>query len=209
MNKWFLTTCVVGGIALASLAFAQGPKGGANGPQCAIGQGGGAGEPGMQRGMEKRGGPGEHLLRALEHNPELAKEVGVTDEQIAALKKAQYDNEKTMIRLRSDADLARLEVKNLMQADKVDKAAVMAAVDNAGKVMIELRKAQIGAAIQAKEILGADTMEKIHAKMGQHMKAMRGQGKGRGGPQGRNGGRGPGPGPEGMQESGAADDAAI
>lgn len=181
MNKWIITTCVVGAIALAAVAWAE--------PGGKPGQGG--------RGPQGQRGAG-HALQALAHNPELAKELGVTEEQIATLQAAHYENEKNEIKLRGNKDLARLEVKKLLKADTVDKEAIMAAVDTAGQASIELRKAQIGFMIQVKEVLGKDVLQKLREYGREHMREARQGGRpgpGRQSPDNRSGGevqRGPG-----------------
>jgi Spy/CpxP family protein refolding chaperone len=147
MKKSLIAVCMAGGIAVAALA---GPGG--RGP---AGEGFGPGHPpGHGRGLE-----------ALVRNPELATKLGIKPEQIAALQAAQYENEKTMIKLRGDFELARLEVRKLVDADSVDKAAVMAAIDNAGKIGTEIRKAEMSQMLKAREILGKDTIAKIREEM--------------------------------------------
>jgi Spy/CpxP family protein refolding chaperone len=186
MKSKVIVLCVAGVLALAALAFAQpGPGPGAGGR--------GAGGPGGSRGGF---GPGMGA-EMLAHNPDLAKELGVTDEQIAALKTASYAHEQQTIKLRADFEAAQLEVRKLMEADTPDKAAVLAAVENAGKAGTELRKAQVSHMLQVREIVGKDVTKKLRAELRERMKERReerggaGWGPGRG-PRGPGMGRGPG-----------------
>lgn len=147
MKKHWMTALVAGSALAAAAAFAAPGFGGPDGARR---------NERPDRGPH--GGPG---LERLLQNPRIAKEAGISDAQIESLKAAEYEQRKTIIKLRGDADLARLEVRKLMQAEKVDKAAVLNAVDKAGRAMTELRKAQIEHHLAVREILGPETCAKL------------------------------------------------
>ena len=132
----------------------------------------------------------------LLRNPDVAKKAGVTDEQIAALKTAHYEAEKQRIDLQRDAQVARLEVKNLLQADATDIDAIHTAIDKAGLAMTAMRKAQVDQQLKVKEILGKETLAKLRELGREKMMERRDQRGGRGGPgpgpQRERGERGPG-----------------
>lgn len=86
--------------------------------------------------------------------------IGLTDEQVAALKTRMAEAEKTMIRLRSEVELAEAEVRRLMREENPDRAAIMKAVEAAGAAHTALRKAQIEERLAIREILGQDGARK-------------------------------------------------
>ena len=176
MNKWMTMTCAAGVIAVAAIAWA-GPDGRGDGPG---------------RGPGREQGHGGHLGGGLGHllnNPELATELGITTEQIATLREAQYEHRKKMITLHSEAQLARLEVKKLMDAEPVDQEAVLAAVDAAGLKATALKKSTIQQMLKVREIVGKEALQKLHSHMREAM-AERRQGRGDNRPQGQGPGRG-------------------
>lgn len=167
------------------------------------------GGPGGAPWMQQRGGPGLQQMRgpmgapggeqkidhgeALRHilsNPEVAKRIGVTDEQIAKIKDLQFAHEKAMIDLRAKAETAKLDVRKLMESDKVDRDALSKAIDAAAASESAARKAEILHMLDIKETLGADTMKKIKEGVRERLqRAMPGRG----------GSQGPGPQAEGKR----------
>lgn len=165
-------------------------------------QRGGGGAPWMQQrggpGMQQMRGPmgppgGEQkfdrgeVLRHILSNPEVAKRIGVTDDQIAKIKDLQFTHEKAMIDLRAKAESAKLDVRKLMESEKADRDALSKAIDAAAASESAARKAEILHMLDIKETLGADTMKKIKEGVREHLQ------------RGGMGGRGPqqGPGPQG------------
>ena len=185
MNKWLVMTCATGAIAMAAVAWA-GPDGNQER------QGPGPGQE--QRHGGHRGGGFGPLL----NNPELAAELGVTPEQVTALREAQYEQRKQTITLRSEVQLARLEVKKLMDAEPVDEAAVLAAVDAAGAKATALKKSAIQHMLKVREIVGQETLQKLRAHMRDQFRERRQGFRNEGGGQGP--GRGPGPGSSMMDD---------
>jgi Spy/CpxP family protein refolding chaperone len=181
MKTWVITTVVAAMLATATWAApGQGQCGGGGGKD----KGGPGGGPG--------GGQG---LQAILKDEQLAKQLGMTDAQIEAVHDAAYANRKDSVKLRGDAELARIDLHKLMEADTPDLDAVMKAVEKSGAAETALHKSEIALKLKIREIVGADTMKKIRA----HMREVAGQkfqdrrngppGRGPGGPQGQ----GPGP----------------
>ncbi len=159
MNKRLIAVCAAAGLTLASAAWAE--RG--DGPRADWKR------PGNQPGGPPEGG----LIGMVLDHPDAAKQAGVTEEQMAELKKIRAAGEKAGIQLRSNVDLARQEVRTLMDADTVDKKAVMEAVEKGGQAMTELRKAEIGQAIEARALLGKDTVAKLREALRKEMRADR------------------------------------
>ena len=118
---------VVAVAALSCVAFAEGPEGGQR-PE------------GPHRGFGPRDGfgpmmGGDPIVRMVS-NPAVAEKIGLSDEQKAKLKdlkSASVSNREAQKKVR-EATMKQVE---LMKAEKIDEAAVMAAIDE----VFELRKA--------------------------------------------------------------------
>ncbi len=174
MNKWILTSCVVGGISLAAVAWAEGPE-----PM----EGDGPRPPMRERMAERMGDregggqPGrELLLRAVLQNPELAAKVGLSEAQVKTIREAAYAQREQLVKLRSDAELARMQVEKLSSADKVDKDALMKAIDAAGQQEIAVKKAEMAFQLQVKELVGPEVMKKLRETMKEQFAERRAKG---------------------------------
>jgi len=143
-------------VSLAAVAMAEpGPGGGREG------RGGpGGGGPGIGGGQGHGPKAGMILQRVLQ-NEALAKKAGLTDEQIATLKGSLLETQKQMIKLRAESELAELEVRRLMDEDKVDRAAVMKAIDAASAAHTAIRKAGVEERLKVRETIGQETLNKI------------------------------------------------
>ena len=172
ISKWKMTTAAAALIAAAAFAPAEQPQ-----------QGGPA--QGMRRPMQQmRGeeaGPGgavqkpgqEMILKAIMQSPEFAKSVGLTDEQVKAVKDAAFAYRQSMVKARSDAELARLEVEKLQDADKPDEAALMKAIDDAGAKETAIRKAQAAFELKVKGLIGTEAQQKIRERIQARMERAR------------------------------------
>ncbi|MFH0953429.1 MAG: hypothetical protein V1873_03770 [Verrucomicrobiota bacterium] len=87
--------------------------------------------------------------------------MGVTDKQLAALRDGAYKMERELIKLRADGDLARLEVKHLLDQDQPDQEALGKAIEEAGRIQTQIRKAKLLEQVRVRQILGKDTVAKL------------------------------------------------
>lgn len=142
MNKAILAAAWIG---LGALAASAQP--GPGGP-------GGRDEQRFER-------PQRGRLEALLNNPEAAKKLGLTDNQIASLQARLDESKKQLIKLRTDVELAELEVRRLMRANNPDRAAVMKAVEAASAAQLALRKAMVDERLAVREIVGPEIAEKV------------------------------------------------
>lgn len=143
MNAWKTMLVVLGATALTATAQPNAPRGGAGGP--------GDRPEHMQRGMD---------IAALLDNEDIVEKLGLTDEQVAALKARAAESEKKFITLRADVELAETDVRHLMREDKPDREALMKAVETAGQAMTNLRKALVEEQLAFREIAGPDALRK-------------------------------------------------
>ncbi len=171
--------------ALACVAFAEGPEGGAR-PE------------GAHRGFGFREGRGPMAMGSdpivrIVSNPAVAEKIGLSDEQKAKLKELKGSpdgNRETQKKVR-EATMKQVE---LMKAEKIDEAAVMAAIDEVYELRKEMAKSQARRVIAVKSILTPEQVAKAHEEL-KKMSEARGERSARRAAQregkGRRGGRGP------------------
>lgn len=174
MNKWIVTACVVGGMSLAAVAWAKGPE-----PMEGDGPRPPMRERLAERMGEREGGgqPGrEMMLRAVLQNPELAAKVGLSEAQVKSIREAGYAQREQLVKLRSEAELARMQVEKLSSADNVDKDALMKAIEAAGQQEIAVKKAEMAFQLQVKELVGPEVMKKLRETMKEQFAERRAKG---------------------------------
>ncbi len=141
---------------------------------------------------EKMGCPMMMDSRCLTRMEAKARELGVTDEQIEAVRSVFEEGRQEMIELREQARAARKNVWSLLKQDNPDLPAVNAAVEEAGMLQIRIKQATIARMLKAREIVGKETAEKIVQSCRRDCGPRRGM-KGREGKAWRKGGKGCGP----------------
>jgi len=127
-------------LAMTATAFAAGPNGG-KGPM-------------MRGGME---GGGDPVVRMVT-NPKIAEKIGLTDEQRKQIK--QIDKAYRVDDQRKALRAAMEKQSELLKAEKVDEAAVMAEIDKAFEARKEIAKRQTKRVISIKAILTPEQIQK-------------------------------------------------
>ena len=117
--------------------------------------------PAEGRGGE--GGPG-FGMRNPERMEQALREAGATDEQVAKLREQGYQMRKQMISLRAEREQAELEVQHLLGQDKVDREAVLKAVEKLGAVETSIHKLRVQHQLDMRELVGPDTCKKLHKR---------------------------------------------
>jgi Spy/CpxP family protein refolding chaperone len=175
MNKWYVASAVSGLLAMAAVVWAE--------PQREVR--GGEGERPAPRGerMEKIRSVGSEqapakvtILRALMQSPELARSVGLTEEQVKAIRDAAFAHREAMVGVRAEAERARLAVERLQEADKPDEAALMKAIDEAGLKETAMRKAEAAFELKVKGLIGPEVAAKIRERIAARMERARMEG---------------------------------
>lgn len=143
-------------LCCAALAEGQGPQG--PGPR----------EGGRRGGPRGGGVPMMDPIVRIATNPQMSEKLGISDEQKAKLKelKSGGRNSETQKKVREATE----RQAELLNADKIDEAAVMKAVDEVFELRKEMAKEQIRRVIAVKSIL---TSEQI-AKAREAVKSMSG-----------------------------------
>jgi len=115
-------------------------------------------------------GPREAFLHRIIQNPELAGQVGLTEEQIKTLKATMFKAREREIKLRAKIELLGLEQAKLMMQDDVDEEAVMELVEEKWALKAELAKIPIRQMLTVKKTVTPEQLEKIRAVVRERMR---------------------------------------
>jgi Spy/CpxP family protein refolding chaperone len=126
------------------------------------------------------------MLRAALDNDRVKAALNLTDQQVARLRQSLVDTEKATVKTRADIEVGRIELRELMRADKPDRDAVMRKVQEISDLQGQMMKQRVDALVTAKTVLTPEQQKKIRAFM-ESRAAMRWRGGER-----RQGGMGPG-----------------
>ena len=155
-------------LTISGLALAQGaaPRDGRQGHD---------GSDRMQRGMNggshgAGAGHMEMLFGRMAENPELREKLGITDEQIQALRNKSFEFRKKQVDLRAELEKAGMDQARLMMEDDPDEDAIMAAVEKAGATKTALAKLQVRQMLLVKKTLTPDQVAAIREIMHERMK---------------------------------------
>ena len=193
------------GLAILALALSCGPILSQDGPQAppaaepngpgrAMGPGGPNGGHGQwsqrRTGFERgqRGPRGEFGLSRLLSDPEIQQKVGVTPEQVAKIRQQESTFRKAEIRQRADLQVKRVDLRDLLAADKPDRAAIDAKLQDISTSQLALEKSRVNFRLDMRAALTADQREKLRQATRD-----RWQGRGRGGHRGPAADNGMGP----------------
>jgi Spy/CpxP family protein refolding chaperone len=140
---------------------------------------------GMHKGMRGR----EFGLGRLLSDPAMREQLGVSAEQAAKIRQQESDFRKTEIRGRADIEVKQIDLRDLLAADKPDRAAVDAKLQEISTSRLALQKSSIDFRLNSRDALTAAQREKLHQIMRDRHRP--GGGPGSHGPRGM-GQRGPG-----------------
>ena len=144
--------------ALSCVAFAEGgPEGGPR-PD-----GGRRGFGPREGGMGTMMGGMDPIVRMVS-NPAIAEKLGLSDEQKAKLKEIKGDKESNR-EAQKKAREATMKQLDLMKAEKIDEAAVMAAIDEVFELRKAMAKEQAKRVIAVKSVPTPEQVKKAHEEM--------------------------------------------
>ncbi|MGC2330163.1 MAG: periplasmic heavy metal sensor [Candidatus Acidiferrales bacterium] len=148
--------------------------------------------------MGRRGGFGmgqrEFGLSPALRDPDIRKQVGITDDQFAKMRQQESDFRKTEIRDRADLQVKRIDLRDLLSADKPDRAAIDSKLQEISAAQLALEKAAVDYRLDMRDAITPAQRDKLRQLMKDRWQRG-GSGPGRpGGPQamGRRGQRGRG-----------------
>jgi Spy/CpxP family protein refolding chaperone len=127
------------------------------------------------------------LMGAL-RDPDIRKQVGITDEQFAKIRGQESDFRKTEIRDRADLQVKRIDLQDLISADKPDRAAIDSKLEEISASQLALEKAAVDYRLDMRDAITPAQRDKLRELMRDRR---------------QRGGAGPGgPGPETMRRRG-------
>lgn len=95
-------------------------------------------------------------------------EINLSKEQIEKIKKIRSNAKKSNIPLNSDIQLKQMELKDLMDADSPDKAAVAAKVKEIDALKTQIKLNHMNARIDCRNVLTKEQKEKMEQLRGKH-----------------------------------------
>jgi Spy/CpxP family protein refolding chaperone len=131
--------------------------------------------------MEERGGGGGllpggmegGLINRLLSNENLVKELGLTQEQMATLKKATDDTDAAMTKLREAMEQSGKLQAQLLLGETVDENALMEAVEKGGKIWTEMAKLRVKQLLLLQKTLTKEQIEKLKTLRAERQKDLR------------------------------------
>ena len=134
---------------------------------------------GGRMGMRGFGGDDHEfgLLRAL-RDPDVRKQVGISDDQFAKLRQQDSDFRKTEIRERADLEVKRIDLRDLLSADKPDRSAIDGKLQEISTAQLALEKSSVDHRLDMRGAITPEQRDKLRQLMHDHWQ------QGRGGPGG-------------------------
>ena len=146
--------------------------------------------------MRGRGmGPAEFGLGRLLIDPNVRQQLGVTADQAAKIRQQESDFRKTEIRNRADLQIKRMDLDDLLSADKPDRSAIDSKLQEIGAAQIALEKSAIDNSLNMRDALTPVQRQKLQQIMTQRSPLGPGGNAALRGPQVGRGGRGTAPPP--------------
>ena len=93
----------------------------------------------------------------------LADELKLTEQQLGQIKEQRFAIEKTAIQTRSKIQLAELELRNLLDAEKVDENLVKTKIEEIGKLRTERRITRVQGRLHLEKVLTPEQKVQLKA----------------------------------------------
>jgi Spy/CpxP family protein refolding chaperone len=128
----------------------------------------GSGEHGGRWG-HRHGGFGRDGRRGQRHSgfarllndPSIRQQAGITDQQAVTIRKQELDFRKTEIRGRADLEVKRIDLQALLAADKPDRAAINAKLQEISAAQLSLQKSSVDYRLSMREAITPEQREKL------------------------------------------------
>jgi Spy/CpxP family protein refolding chaperone len=111
----------------------------------------------------------------------MKQEMGFSDDQVAQLSKLRSDARKLAVRRMADIQIARMELRELLDATGVDERAIGAKVKELGDLRTSALKAQVDRRLAMRRILTPEQQEKLKQIIRHRLEAPRPRRSGPGG----------------------------
>ena len=120
---------------------------------------------------------GEFGLARLLNNPEIRDKVGITDEQAGKIRQEETEFRKTQIRDRADLEVKRIDLENLISAEKPDRAAIDAKLQEISAARLTLEKSAVHFRLTMRDAITPAQREKLHQLMSERRQREGGPGR--------------------------------
>jgi len=100
---------------------------------------------------------------------DLADEIGLTEQQREQLEKSLTAEKRERIQLKADLEKAKLDLREIMRADKIDKAAALKKSDQISAIKAEMARKRLAGTIDRLEMLNAEQRAKLNKNRGPGM----------------------------------------
>jgi Spy/CpxP family protein refolding chaperone len=124
-----------------------------------------------------RGGRGwrEFAMSRILSNPEIQQKVGVTPEQVEKIRGQETAFRKTSIQQRADLQVKRLDLQELLAAEKPDRTAIDRQLQAISTSRLAMDKSRIDFRLNMKDTLTTEQREKLKQAMKDRWEGRRGQ----------------------------------
>ncbi|MBZ5697289.1 MAG: Spy/CpxP family protein refolding chaperone [Acidobacteriia bacterium] len=118
--------------------------------------------------MRGRGmGPREFGLGRLLNDPNVRQQLGITADQAAKIRQQESDFRKTEIRNRADLEIKRMDLNDLLSADKPDRSAINSKLQEVSAAQLALEKSAIDFRLTMRDVLTPAQRQKLQQMMRQ------------------------------------------
>lgn len=116
-------------------------------------------------GRDGRRGHKHSGFARLLNDPSIRQQVGITDEQAATIRNQDADFRKTEIRGRADLEVKRIDLKDLLAADKPDRTAINTKLQEISAAHLSLQKSAIDYRLTMRDAITPAQREKLRQLM--------------------------------------------
>ena len=110
-------------------------------------------------------GRGEFGLARILNDAAIREKLGITAEQVGAIRKQESDFRKTEIRDRADLAVKRVDLRDLLEAEKPDRAAIDSKLQEISTARLALEKSAVHYRLAMREAITPEQREKLHQLM--------------------------------------------
>jgi Spy/CpxP family protein refolding chaperone len=112
----------------------------------------------------RRGGQDAGLARLLS-DPAIRQQVGISDAQAATIRQQESDFRKAEIRNRADLEVKRIDLRDLLAADKPDRAAIDGKLQEISAAQLVLAKAAVDHMLTMRDAITSAQRDKLRQLM--------------------------------------------
>jgi Spy/CpxP family protein refolding chaperone len=117
-------------------------------------------------------GEGNFGLGRLLTDPTVRQQLGVSADQAAKIRQQESDFRKAGIRNRADLQIKRMDLNDLLSAEKPDRAAIDSKLQEIGAAQIAMEKSMIDNRLNMREALTPVQRQKLEQMMAQRRQPM-------------------------------------